>query len=99
MSFETNVLLQYVSEYKFSAPGPATITILSDGSLEINQLTMPNPVAFSCFKASPEMIQLTVMLYVSFPRSLRNVEDQIHERAVDLSDGPEPKLCKTSKTH
>ena len=46
---------------------------------------MPNPVLFRYFKTSPEVIQLAVMLYVRFPLSLRNVEDLLHERGVDLS--------------
>jgi putative transposase len=46
---------------------------------------MPNSVSFRCFKTSPEIIQLAVMLYVRFPLSLRNVEDLLHERGVDVS--------------
>ena len=46
---------------------------------------MPNPVSFRYFKTSPEIIQLAVMLYVRFPLSLRNVEDLLHERGVDVS--------------
>jgi putative transposase len=34
--------------------------------------------------ASPEIIQLAVMLYVRFPLSLRNVEDLLHERGIDI---------------
>ncbi|KCZ52811.1 hypothetical protein HY29_17880, partial [Hyphomonas beringensis] len=33
-----------------------------------------------CFKISPEIIQLAVMMYVRFPLSVRNVEDLLHER-------------------
>ena len=40
---------------------------------------------FKYFKTSPEVIRLTVMLYVRFPLSLRNVEDLLHERGVDVS--------------
>ena len=40
---------------------------------------------FMCFKTSPEIIRLAVMLYVRFPLSLRNVEDLLHERGVDVS--------------
>ena len=46
---------------------------------------MPNQVSFRYFKTSPEIIQLVVMLYVRFPLSLRNVEDLLHERGVDVS--------------
>ena len=46
---------------------------------------MPNPVSLRYFKTSPEIIQLAVMLYVRFPLSLRNVEDHLHERGVDVN--------------
>ena len=44
---------------------------------------MRNP--FRYFKTSPEIIRLAVMMYVRFPLSLRNVEDQLHERGIDIS--------------
>lgn len=40
---------------------------------------------FRYFKTSPEIIRLAVMYYFRFPRSLRNVEDLLHERGVDVS--------------
>lgn len=40
---------------------------------------------FRYFKTSPEIIRLAVMPYVRFPLSLRNVEDLLHERGVDVS--------------
>ena len=40
---------------------------------------------FRYFKTSPEIIRLAVMLYIRFPLSLRNVEDLLHERGVDIS--------------
>ena len=42
-------------------------------------------ISFLYFKTSPEIIQLAVMLYVRFSVSLRNVEDLLHERGVDVS--------------
>lgn len=36
------------------------------------------------FKISPDIIRLAVMLNVRFPRSLRNVEDLLHECGIDL---------------
>ncbi len=39
---------------------------------------------FRYFKTSPEIIQLTVMMYVGFSLSLRNVEDLLHERGIDI---------------
>jgi putative transposase len=39
---------------------------------------------FRYFKTSREVIQLAVMMYIRFPLSLRNVEDPLHERGVDV---------------
>ena len=43
---------------------------------------MSNP--FRYFKTSPEIIRLAVMMYVRYPLSLRQVEDLLHERGVDI---------------
>ena len=40
---------------------------------------------FRYFRTSPEVIRLAVMLYIRFPRSLRNVEDLLHERGIEVS--------------
>ncbi|MEE4187588.1 MAG: IS6 family transposase [Roseobacter sp.] len=40
---------------------------------------------FKYFNTSKEIIRLAVMLYVRFPLSLRNVEDLLHERGIDVS--------------
>ena len=39
---------------------------------------------FKYFKTSPEIIRLSVMPYVRFPLSLRQVEDLLHERGIDV---------------
>ena len=39
---------------------------------------------FRYFNSSPEVIRLVVMMYVRFPLSLRNVEDLLFERGIDL---------------
>ena len=39
---------------------------------------------FRYFNTSPEIIHLAVMMYVRFPLSLRNVEDFLHERGIDI---------------
>ena len=39
---------------------------------------------FRYFKTSLEIIRLAVMMYVRFPLSLRNVEDLLHERGIDV---------------
>lgn len=44
---------------------------------------MRNP--FRYFKTSPEVIRLAVMMYVRFPLSLRQVEDLLQERGIDIS--------------
>ena len=46
-------------------------------------MTKPDP--FQGFQSSPEIIRLAVMLYIRFPLSLRNVEDLLHERGVEIS--------------
>jgi putative transposase len=40
---------------------------------------------FKYFKTSPEIIRLVATLYNRFPLSLRNVEDLLHERGIDIS--------------
>src|SRR5260221_11082821 len=39
---------------------------------------------FRYFHSSPEVIRLVVLMYVRFPLSLRNVEDILFERGIDL---------------
>jgi len=43
---------------------------------------MRNP--FRYFNSSPEVIRLTVMMYVRYPLSLRQVEDILFERGIDI---------------
>jgi putative transposase len=45
-------------------------------------MSKPNP--FKGFHSSPEIIRLAVMMYIRFPLSLRNVEDLLHERGIDI---------------
>ncbi len=42
------------------------------------------PSPFRYFHYSPEVIRLVVLMYVRFPLSLRNVEDLLNERGIDL---------------
>lgn len=49
----------------------------------LSGMTQRSP--FRYFKTSPEIIRLAVILYVRFPLSLRNVEDLLHERGVEIS--------------
>ena len=50
---------------------------------------MPRPrkpeSPFRYFNSSPEVIRLVVLMYVRFPLSLRNVEDLLFERGIDIS--------------
>ena len=43
---------------------------------------MHNP--FRYFNSSPEVIRSAVMLYVRYPLSLRQVEDLLFERGIDV---------------
>ena len=43
---------------------------------------MHNP--FRYFNSSPEVIRLAVMMYVRYPVSLRQVEDLLCERGIDI---------------
>ena len=43
---------------------------------------MRNP--FSYFNSSPEVIRLTVMMYIRYPLSLRQVEDLLFERGINI---------------
>jgi hypothetical protein len=47
---------------------------------------MSNP--FRYFYNSPEVIRLVAMMYVRYPLSLRNVEDLLAERGIDISHHP-----------
>ena len=68
--------------------GPLTATpALSDqmlaAPLTVVGLGQENP--FRYFNSSPEVIRLVVMMYVRYPLSLRNVEDLLAERGIDIS--------------
>ena len=43
---------------------------------------MRNP--FRYFNSSPEIIRLTVMMYIRYPLSLRQAEDLLYERGIDI---------------
>jgi putative transposase len=42
------------------------------------------PSPFRYFNSSPEVIRLVVMMYIKYPLSLRNVEDLLAERGIDI---------------
>ncbi len=43
---------------------------------------MRNP--FRYFNSSPEVIRLVAMMYIRYPLSLRQVEDILFERGIDI---------------
>ena len=43
---------------------------------------MRNPLRY--FNSSPEVIRLTVMMYIRYPLSLRQVEDLLFKRGIDI---------------
>jgi putative transposase len=47
-------------------------------------MARPKSNPFRYFNSSLEVIRLAVMLYVRYPLSLRNVEDQLHERGINI---------------
>ena len=69
--------------------------MLPQGTVRQNELKTERAVSqprrmtkhspFRYFETSSEIIRLAVMLYVRFPLSLRNVEDLLHERGIDIS--------------
>ena len=67
--------------YKFGPGQCQTKCARMPGSWKL--YTMSNP--FRYFNSSPEVIRLVVMMYVRSPLSLRNVEDLLSERGVDIS--------------
>ncbi len=43
------------------------------------------PALFQYFKNQSEIIRIVVMIYIRFPLSLRNVEELLHERGIDIT--------------
>ncbi len=58
---------------------------LEAGRGPVYLLGMTKRSPFRYFRTSPEIIRLAVMMYVRFPLSLRNVEDLLHERGIEVS--------------
>lgn len=50
--------------------------------LRLKKLASP----FRYLNSSPEIIRLVVMIYIRIPPSLRNVEDLLAERGIDICD-------------
>ena len=58
---------------------------------------MKNP--FRYFKTSPEVIRLAVMMYIRFPLSLRQVEDLLHERGIDICHEDRTGMVESVRTN
>jgi hypothetical protein len=65
--------------------GTVRQTLLAAGKAATLLRQMTKRSHFRYFKTSLEIIRLAVMLYVRFPLSLRNVDDILHERGIDIS--------------
>ena len=46
---------------------------------------MIRPATFRCFKTSPGIIRLAVIMHVRYPLPLQNVGDLLHERGIDIT--------------
>ena len=67
------------------AGGTVRQNLVEEGRRLTLRLWMTKRSPFRYFKTSPEIISLAVMLYVWFPLSLRNVEDLLRERGIEIS--------------
>lgn len=55
-----------------------------NGIVRVNRLERSRGNPFRYFNSSPEVIRLTVMMYIRYPLSLRQVEDLLFERGFDI---------------
>ena len=53
---------------------------------------MRNP--FRYFNSSPEVIRLTVMMYIRYPLALHQVEDLLLERGIDIKQNRSAALAE-----
>ena len=53
---------------------------------------MRSPLRY--FNSSPEVIRLTVMMYIWYPLSLRQVEDSLLERGIDIKQNRSTTLAE-----
>jgi hypothetical protein len=59
--------------------------LLEVGRAATKPFFMTKRSPFRYFKTSPEIIRLAVMMYARFPLSLRQVEDLLHKRGIEIS--------------
>jgi hypothetical protein len=63
------------------------------GGADLQCLNVTKPDPFRYFMTTREIIRLALMQYGRFPLSLRNVEDLLHERGIDVIDEPVRHCC------
>ena len=68
--------------YVTSALSDVRGTCYEGGMARKSRAKPPSP--FRGFNSAPEIIRLAVLMYVRFPLSLRNVEDLLFERGIDV---------------
>lgn len=63
---------------------------MEEGGSQGEAMPRPRKPANPCryFYSSPEVIRLGVMTYVRFPLSLRNLEDLLFKRGIDICHEP-----------
>ena len=76
---------QGVSEHPTTAEVFALMSRRDKRLAALSQAGVSKKDPFKYFHSSREIIRLAVMMYVRFPLSLRNVEDLLHERGIDIS--------------
>ena len=79
------VLTIYLTSHSNRFRGSVTLNLLEAGRATFWFLRMTKHSSLRYFKTSFEVIRLAVMIYVRFSLSLRNVEDLLHERGIDVS--------------
>src|SRR5450631_3258670 len=65
--------------------GAALGAVRAISRLRLAELLWGMKDPFRYFNSSPEVIHMVVMMYVKYPLSLRNVEDLLSERGIDIS--------------
>jgi transposase-like protein len=88
----SNLIENLARRLEREAPGvAASFSSGSMGGVRANSRGVPVVLAsgmsnsFRYFNSSPDVIRLVVMMYVRYPLSLRNVEDLLAERGIDVS--------------
>jgi len=79
---ETRLLLLRLGRVLSDQRGIDAIAVVASRMSRKSRALPPSP--FKRFNSSPEIIRLVVLMYVRFPLSLRNVEDLLFERGIDI---------------